>query len=667
VIRKVLIANNGMASLKTIMSIRQWAYKEFGDERIIQFIVMATPDDLAANAEFIRRADDFIEVPGGSNANNYANVQLIADLAVSQNVDAVMVGWGHASENPKLPDMLSALSKSLGREITFVGPTAPVMRVLGDKIGSTLLAQEASVSTMPWNGDGLGAQLNERGEIPQDIFDAACIKSEAEALEQAARIGYPVMLKASEGGGGKGIRKASTEDELRAAYPQVVNEVPGSPVFLMKLCTQARHLEVQIIGDEHGNAIALSGRDCSTQRRHQKIFEEGPPTICPPAIFREMERAAVRLCKDIGYRSAGTVEYLFNAETGNYFFLELNPRLQVEHPVTEGLTGVSLPATQLQVAMGIPLNQLPEVRAYYGKAPYAIDNTLDLATAEPMPITKHVIAARITAENPDEGFKPTSGRIDRINFQSAGNVWGYFSVTANGGVHEYADSQFGHLFATGPTREDARKSLVLALKELFIHGEIRTTVEYLTQLLETDTFKDNTLDTAWLDGLIASRSIGVKTDAADVVTCATIVRAFRKIAAAEADFLSALEKGQFSTAPLRDVVRFGLETTHESVRYVYEVTRTAPDTLLLTLNGAETTVKVRQMADGSLLVMYVGLTHQVFATEEPLGLRMVLDGVTVLLPKAYDPSELRTDITGKVVRYLVPDGGAVGPTSRSRR
>ena len=145
-IRKILIANNGMASTKTIMSIRQWAYNTFGDERAIQFVVMATPEDLAANAEFIRRADEFVEVPGGSNANNYANVQLIVDLCISQNVDAVMVGWGHASENPKLGDLLKARSAELGREITFVGPQSDVMRILGDKIASTLVAQDAGVS-----------------------------------------------------------------------------------------------------------------------------------------------------------------------------------------------------------------------------------------------------------------------------------------------------------------------------------------------------------------------------------------------------------------------------------------------------------------------------------------------------------------------------------------
>jgi acetyl-CoA carboxylase/biotin carboxylase 1 len=145
---------------------------------------------------------------------------------------------------------------------------------------------------------------------------------------------------------------------------------------MMQLCTQARHLEVQVVGDEHGNAVALNGRDCSTQRRFQKIFEEGSPTIAPVSTFREMEKAAQRLVQSIGYIGAGTVEYLYNAETGAYYFLELNPRLQVEHPVTEGITGVNLPATQLQVAMGIPLDRIPDIRAFYEKDPGVLAATL---------------------------------------------------------------------------------------------------------------------------------------------------------------------------------------------------------------------------------------------------------------------------------------------------
>jgi len=659
IIRRILIANNGMAATKTIMSIRSWAYKTFGDERAVAFVVMATPDDLAANAEFIRRADEFVEVPGGSNANNYANVQLIVDLCIAQNVDAVMVGWGHASENPKLGDLLAERAAALGKDITFIGPTSPVMRVLGDKIGSTLLAQAAGVSTMPWNGDGMEATLDADGNIPFDQFDAACIHSEEEAVAAAARIGYPVMLKASEGGGGKGIRKALNEAELRTAYPQVLGEVPGSPVFLVRLCVGARHLEVQVVGDAHGNAIALGGRDCSTQRRFQKIFEEGPPTIAPDEVFQKMMSEAVSLCRSIGYRSAGTVEWMYLPATDEYFFLELNPRLQVEHPVTEGITGVSLPATQLHVAMGIPLHNIPEVRSFYDEDPARI-GAFDLNYFKPSSsYPKHVIAARITAENPDEGFKPTSGKIERINFQSDTKVWGYFSVVADGGVHEFADSQFGHLFATGDTREEARKALVLALKELFILGDIRTTVEYLGELLETAAFKENTIDTAWLDGLIASKAVGVDVNADTAVINAAVYRAYKQVQDGVGAFKSSLEKGQLSTALLRELNDLPVEITYLDTKYSFKVKLTAPDVYQLSINGQTIEVRIREQADGSLFVAYGAESHQLYAKEEPLGLRMVLDGVTVLLPTIYDPSELRSDITGKLVRYLVDEGAEV--------
>jgi len=652
-IRKILVANNGMAAAKCIMSMRRWAYLTFGDSSYLRFVVMATPEDLNANAEFIRNADDFIEVPGGKNSNNYANVNLIVNVAIREGVDAVWPGWGHASENPKLP---TALTKA---GIQFIGPTASVMSVLGDKIAANILAQTAQVPSIPWSGDGLEANLTEEGTIPQDVFEQATVRSAEEAVETATRVGYPIMVKASEGGGGKGIRMVADEAALKNAYLQVVAEVPGSPVFMMQLCSEARHLEVQIVGDEHGNAVAFNGRDCSTQRRFQKIFEEGPPTIADPEVFKQMERSAQRLTQQIGYIGAGTVEYLYNAATKSYFFLELNPRLQVEHPVTEGITGVNLPSLQLQVAMGIPLNRIPDVRRFYGLDPEG-DSTIDFMTEDYVLPKKHVIAARITAENPDEGFKPTSGRIDRIRFQSSPSVWGYFSVGTNGAVHEFADSQFGHLFASGETREEARKALVLALKELLVRGEIRTAVEYLEQLLGTPEFMENTIDTSWLDKIIAAKQLSGTTDPQLIVLSAALCRAHTRFGEEETALHDALSKGQEpSRATLSRARKCEVELVYESTKYVLTAKKLAADLVEMRLGDKVTVVRLREQSDGTLLATFGGLTHRLSAQEEPLGMRLELDGKVVLIPTQFDPSELRSDVNGKVVRFLHEEGAEV--------
>lgn len=661
-IRKILIANNGMAATKSILSMRQWAYMELGDEKAIQFVAMATAEDLKANAEFVRLADTFVEVPAGKNLNNYANVEVITKIAQEQGVDAVWPGWGHASENPALPTTL----KKMG--IKFIGPTAPVMSVLGDKIAANILAQTAGVSSIPWSGsyggpdDGpLQAELNEEGTIPTNIFESATCRNVDEAVEAAKKIGYEngIMIKASEGGGGKGIRFVDNEEDLKNAYVQVENEVIGSPIFLMQLCKNARHIEVQIVGDEHGNAVALNGRDCSTQRRFQKIFEEAPPAIVPADTFKEMERAAQRLTQSIGYIGAGTVEYLYNADTDVFYFLELNPRLQVEHPVTEGITNTNMPSNQLQVAMGIPLYNIPAIRKLYGKADVYGTDPIDFLEEDYLPIDTHVIAARITAENPDEGFKPTSGSIERIKFQSTPEVWGYFSVGSNGGIHEFADSQFGHLFAKGPTREAARKSLVLALKEIEVKGEIRTTVEYLVQLLETDDFKNNAIDTAWLDGLIKEKSVYVEKPEQDVVLGAAILKAREHVKTETAAVVESFEKGQVSTGSIPGITNFSLEIAYKDTKYNFNVELTAPDVYRFTINGKSIDVPVTVTTDGPLVASFGGETHRIDGQDEPLGLRLSLDGVTILMPTIFDPSELRTDVTGKVVRYLQDNGADV--------
>ena len=216
----------GIAAVKEIRSVRQWSYETFGRERAIEFTVMATPEDLKVNAEYIRMADRYIEVPGGSNNNNYANVDLIIDVAERAGVHAVWAGWGHASENPRLPEGLAA-SK---HKIVFIGPPGSAMRSLGDKISSTIVAQSAQVPTMPWSGSGISETfLSDDGyvAVPNTAYADACVLTVEGGLKKAEQIGFPVMIKASEGGGGKGIRKVEHPDAFKNAFHAVAGEIPG--------------------------------------------------------------------------------------------------------------------------------------------------------------------------------------------------------------------------------------------------------------------------------------------------------------------------------------------------------------------------------------------------------------------------------------------------------
>lgn len=655
VIEKILIANNGIAAVKCIRSIRRWAYEVFGNERAIKFIVMVTPEDLQANAEFIKLADNYKLVPGGSNNHNYANVDLIVEIANQIPVQAVWAGWGHASENPKLPERLAKCG------ITFMGPPAKAMRSLGDKIASSIVAQSAGVPTLQWNGTGLTipncSQTDiSRGKIVQvapEVYDKGCVHNQEEAIKAAEKIGYPVMIKASEGGGGKGIRKALNSQELPALYRQVLAEVPGSPVFIMKLAKNARHLEVQIIADEHRNAISLFGRDCSVQRRHQKIIEEAPVTVADSITFFKMEQAAVRLAKLVGYVSAGTVEYLYHE--GEFHFLELNPRLQVEHPCTEMVADVNMPSLQLQVAMGLPLHRIKDIRALYGKDPWGTC-AIDFNNPSPVPSPHgHVIACRITSENPDEGFKPSGGSVTELNFRSSKNVWGYFSVAAAGGLHEFADSQFGHCFAWGECRQDARMNMVLALKELSIRGDFRTTVEYLITLLETEDFNINTIDTGWLDQMIRREVKSERPDMILGVVCGALCIANEAILKRFSDYKILLERGQVMNAEMLSNT-VDVEMICDHVKYSLTVSRASPHTYALFMNNSCLEVDLHRLRDGSLLLSLDGSSHSTYMREEVGKYHIVVDGKSCVFEKENDPRVLRATSPGKLLQYLVEDG-----------
>lgn len=539
------------------------------------------------------------------------------------------------------------------------------MRSLGDKISSTIVAQSADVSCMPWSGTGIkDTMLSPQGfvTVPDKAYDEACVHNWQEGLQKAESIGFPVMIKASEGGGGKGIRKVEDGENFKNLFEAVASEVPGSPIFIMQLASAARHLEVQLIADQYGNAISLFGRDCSVQRRHQKIIEEAPVTIARPETFEKMEKAAVRLAKLVGYVSAGTVEYLYSHHDDSYYFLELNPRLQVEHPTTEMVSGCNIPAVQLQIAMGIPLHRIRDIRTLYGMDPHGVTEIdfdgerPESAHTQRKPRPKgHVIACRITGENPDAGFKPSSGSLTELNFRSSSNVWGYFSVSSAGGLHEYADSQFGHIFAYGMERGEARKSMVVALKELSIRGEFRTTVEYLIKLLEKPEFEHNTITTQWLDGLIAEGMTSERPDTTLAVICGAVVKAHVAYEGCLTKYKSVLDRGQI---PTKDTLQtfFKTEFIYDNVRYSFAMAKSSPLQFTLYLNGGRIFVGCRSLADGGLLISLDGASHTVYFREEVGAMVLSVDAKTCMIEDERDPTQLRSPSPGKLVRFLIDSG-----------
>ena len=535
------------------------------------------------------------------------------------------------------------------------------MQALGDKIGSTIIAQSAGVPTIAWNGDGLTVDYKKKG-IPAEVYNRANVTTAEEALHCAERIGYPVMIKASEGGGGKGIRKVHRSEDVLTCYRQVQSEIPGSPIFFMKMASNARHLEVQLLADKYGEAIALSGRDCSVQRRHQKIIEEGPPTAAPPAVFKRMEQAAVALAKTVGYCSAGTVEYLYMEDTQEFSFLELNPRLQVEHPVTENILGINLPACQLQVAMGLPLYRIADIRKLYGRHPRGSD-TIDFEYSERTCPPRHCIAVRVTAENPEAGFQPTSGRIKELQFRSSIDVWGYFSVDNSSRVHEFADSQFGHIFASGTTREAARRAMITALKELTIRGDIRTTVEYIIKMIQSTDFTNNKIDTMWLDARIErSKELSIQDRLrycppdSLIALCGVSLQSFRHFVSRGEEFISMLQVGQ---VPSKDTLasKVTIDLIYENVKYNTICILSGPSSIIVQCNGSQQAVSIRSLADGGYLFDICGKSHVAYMAEESGGsLRMTLDGHTCIFSPEYNPTQLASTVAGKFARQLVDDG-----------
>ncbi|CEF71468.1 Carboxyl transferase domain and Biotin/lipoyl attachment domain and Carbamoyl-phosphate synthetase large subunit-like, ATP-binding domain and Carbamoyl-phosphate synthase, large subunit, N-terminal domain and Biotin carboxylase, C-terminal domain and Single hybrid motif domain and Rudiment single hybrid motif domain and ATP-grasp fold domain and Acetyl-coenzyme A carboxyltransferase, N-terminal domain and Acetyl-coenzyme A carboxyltransferase, C-terminal domain and Biotin carboxylation domain and Acetyl-Co len=657
VIKKVLVATNGIAAVKCILSIRKLLMQLFKDDRIIKFICLTTEQEIQSHAEYLKMADYCVFSPAGSNNNNYANVNEIVEHAVRNNVDAVWAGWGHASENPELPKQLKE------NNIVFIGPPSTAMFALGDKIASTIIAQTVGVPTIDWSGNGLKLPLSddidEEVTIPKELYEEATVRTVEEGLESLKKnnITYPVMIKASEGGGGKGIRKCNNDQEFIDGFRKVQDEVPGSPIFLMKCMINARHIEVQLIGDMYGDVIPIYTRDCSIQRRCQKIIEEAPACIVPSSILYNMQRDAVNMAKKVGYVSAGTVEYMYVPATKEYYFLELNPRLQVEHPCTEMVANINIPAIQLQVGMGVPLNKITDIRLFFGLDRYGDDNLPEEQIKTETNIC--VIAARITSEDPAEGFTPASGSVEVLNFQSNQNVWGYFSVSSTGKVHEFADSQFGHLFAKGTTRHEAISNMLCALKELELRATFASQVQYLVGLLKEDDFEQNRFNTAWLDARIAAKvqNVQILPLHVNLAFGATVI-GYAKIQHAFSQYQSSIERGQI--LPTSDLTEtWQMELVHDNIKYSVLVNRYGPINFVVYLNGSICRTEVRELGNNTLLVTYSDIAFTCYLEEDLEKYKVTIGRSTVIFEKENDPSVLRSTNAGRLLRFIKGNGEKV--------
>lgn len=439
---RILIANRGEIALRVIRACR-----EMGIESVAIF------SEADRGSAYLELADETYCVGPAKASLSYLKIDRVISAAEVGNVEAIHPGYGFLAENAHF----NAVCRSC--KIDFIGPTPEAMESLGDKNHGRRIAREVGVPVVP-GSEGL-------------------IEDESEAVRLAHEIGFPVMIKASAGGGGKGMRLAANDLALQSAVQQARTEAEAafgnSSVYLEKYIEHPRHVEVQILGDHHGNLVHLWERDCSTQRRHQKLIEESPAPNLPDKVRSAMCESAVRLARKAGYTNAGTVEFIVDADH-NFYFIEVNARIQVEHPVTEMVTGIDLIKSQIAIAAGQPLEFKQKDIEARGVA----------------------MECRINAENPEMNFRPSPGKIERMIIPGGMGV--RFDSHAHAGyiVPPYYDSMIAKLIVHQPTRDKAIDCMSRALDELRVEG-INTTTAFHKHILHDATFRAGRVDTTLVE------------------------------------------------------------------------------------------------------------------------------------------------------------------------
>ncbi|HET6251592.1 MAG TPA: acetyl-CoA carboxylase biotin carboxylase subunit [Tepidisphaeraceae bacterium] len=445
---KILIANRGEIALRIIRACREMG---------IQTAVVYSEAD--KDAAYLKMADQAICIGEAPSPKSYLKIDRIIAAAEISDVQAIHPGYGFLSENSHFADVCRTCN------IEFIGPPVSAMAAVGDKVACKKLAKKAKVPTVP-GSDG-------------------AIDDEKQALKIAGEIGYPVIIKAAAGGGGRGMRIAHNDISLRAgirqAQAEAENAFKDSTVYLEKYVEFGRHVEVQIMADSHGNAVHLWERDCSMQRRHQKLVEESPSPGLNVKTREALCQSAVRLIKAAGYQNAGTVEFLVD-KSQNYYLLEVNARIQVEHPVTEQVTGIDLIKEQIRVAAGEKLS----------------------FKQEDIPQRGHAIECRINAEDPARNFAPFPGVIQELRLPGGPGVRMDTHVYAGYRIPSNYDSMIGKLIVHRPTRTEAIATMRRALSEFHI-APIKTTIPLQLQIMDNQNFQSGDVDTGFLERVMLQK------------------------------------------------------------------------------------------------------------------------------------------------------------------
>ncbi|MBZ2135177.1 acetyl-CoA carboxylase biotin carboxylase subunit [Streptococcus gordonii] len=441
--RKILIANRGEIAVRIIRAAR-----ELG---IATVAVYSTADKEALHTLL---ADEAICIGPAKSTDSYLNMNAVLSAAVLTEAEAIHPGFGFLSENSKFATMCEEVG------VKFIGPSGAIMDMMGDKINARAQMIKANVPVIP-GSDG-------------EVFTSE------EALEVAEKIGYPVMLKASAGGGGKGIRKVEKAEDLVAAFESASSEAKAAfgngAMYMERVIYPARHIEVQILADQHGHVVHLGERDCSLQRNNQKVLEEAPSVAIGKTLRQKIGDAAVRAAQSVGYENAGTIEFLYDENKGEFYFMEMNTRVQVEHPVTEFVTGVDIVKEQIRIADGQELS----------------------FSQDDIEIHGHAIECRINAENPAFNFAPSPGKISNLYLPSGGVGLRVDSAVYPGyTIPPYYDSMIAKIIVHGENRFDALMKMQRALYELEIDG-VLTNSEFQLDLISDPQVIAGDYDTAFL-------------------------------------------------------------------------------------------------------------------------------------------------------------------------